>query len=1130
MGHYAGGAPGGAAMMRDDATQRQVDAARPDLSTWLGANAGSGKTRVLTDRVARLLLDGVSPQHILCLTYTKAAATEMQNRLFRRLGEWAMLPDGDLRQALVDLGVETVVDGERLRHARTLFARAIETPGGLKIQTIHSFCASLLRRFPLEAGVSPQFREMEDRDAAHLRAEVMDGLANGPERGVLSRIAMIYSGQTMEGLTQTVVSHADLLGRGASRADLAADLDLPEGYDRERLLADVFLGGEMELLARLRAVAAEGSANDVKLAAALAGVDGPTLKTLEILEGCLLTGAGAKEPFSAKVGSVPTKKSQGAIADQLPQIDALALRVEAARDRRCALMALDRTAALYDFAALFLPAYERAKMLRGALDFDDLIRRARDLLTDREVSNWVLYRLDGGIDHILVDEAQDTSPAQWQVIQALAREFTAGEGARDDRARTIFVVGDKKQSIYSFQGADPSGFDRMREEFGEALTALGTPLQKLSLAHSFRSSPAILSLVDQVFEGRDQSGFSPEERHIAFHSVLPGRVDLWPHIDKAEQEVPENWEDPVDLPGAQDHDVVLAERIARSLREMVESKAPLPMGGGKARPVQPGDILILVRRRRRLFHEIIRACKAEGLPIAGADRLRIGGELAVKDLTAVLSFLATPEDDLSLAAALKSPLFGWDEQMLFDLAHRRETRHLWPALEMHPDHRETRAVLMDLRNRSDFVRPYDLLERLLTRHDGRRRLMARLGAEAQDGIDALLDQALAYEMSEVPSLTGFLVWLQGDDPEVKRQMESAGSRIRVMTVHGSKGLEAPVVVMPETQARRNELRGEVLAGSRAWWKLGKDEMPGVLKQVRDENLAKQEEEADRLLYVAMTRAEKWLIVAAAGDLGKSGDTWYDRIRDGMQALGAAPLVRPEGHGLRLETGDWAGLTSVPVPPVDTVVPELPDWARQRAPGFAEPVKTISPSQLGGAKALPGEEGLDEAAAKRRGRQVHRLLEHLAGVGDDLFDLRAGELLAGGSDGAEGAELALLTDEARRILRAGHLAALFGPEALAEVSVTADLPGQGRMHGTIDRLIVTPERVLAVDFKTNAVVPEQVAQVPGGILAQMGAYAVALGQIYPDRSVETAILWTRDASLMPLPHDIVMAALQNTTTA
>ena len=406
----------------------------------------------------------------------------------------------------------------------------------------------------------------------------------------------------------------------------------------------------------------------------------------------------------------------------------------------------------------------------------------------------MLYRLDGGIDHILVDEAQDTSPDQWDVVEKLAQEFTSGEGARSDVERTIFVVGDKKQSIYSFQGADPQAFDRMQQEFGRRLAESGSKLWDSTLEYSFRSSSAILSLVDILFENRAEAGFHKDSLHRAFKADLPGRVDLWPVVEKVEEDDDGDWTDPVDRPGARHHTVILAEKVAQSIKDMIDRGETIPEDGETPgtfvrRKVQPGDFLILVQRRSDLFAEIIRACKALRLPIAGADRLKVGAELAVKDLAALLSFLATPEDSLSLATVLKSPLFGWTEQQLFDLAHRRQEQFLWAALRQRAEEfPETLDILNDLRGQIDFLRPYDLIERILTRHDGRRKLLGRLGAEAEDGINALLSQALAYERTDIPSLTGFLVWIQTDDLEIKRQMSGVGNMIRVMTVHGSKGL------------------------------------------------------------------------------------------------------------------------------------------------------------------------------------------------------------------------------------------------------------------------------------------------------------------------------------------------------
>jgi ATP-dependent helicase/nuclease subunit A len=1116
--------------MRNEATQAQVTAARPGWSTWLSANAGSGKTRVLTDRVARLLLRDVQPQHILCLTYTKAAASEMQNRLFSRLGAWAMLPDAELRSQLTELGADGDVDDTALRNARTLFARAIETPGGLKIQTIHSFCSALLRRFPLEAKVSPQFKEMEDRSAALLREEVLRELAeHDPER--LAGVARYVTAGDFDGLTRDLVMRRADFGQFLSPSDCLNLFDLPKGFDEAALLNLVFLGGESQLLAQLVTALRTGGATDNKNADKLALLGDLSLKSLPLLETVFLTGKGAKSPFSAKIGSFPTKAVQKNHADLMPMLEAWMLRVEDARQRRLALAAARKTAALHDFASAFLPAYEQKKQSRSWLDFDDLILRARDLLTDPAVAAWVLYRLDGGIDHILVDEAQDTSPAQWQVIELLAQEFTSGQGARTDKERTIFVVGDKKQSIYSFQGADPREFDRMQREFGQRLDQTDHPLAVQELQYSFRSSKAILDLVDETFRGRESSGFPTDGRHRAFKDQMPGRVDLWPIIEPTKDDTEEDWFEPVDRLSEKHHRIQLGETIADGIKALIDTEHPIPeeighSGQYRMRPVRPGDFLILVRKRSGLFPEVIRALKDRKLAVAGADRLKVGAELAVKDLAALLAFLSTPEDSFNLAVALKSPLFGWSETQLFDLAHGRKEPFLWETLRKQADkYPAEMAVLNDLRGQTDFLRPYDLIERILTRHDGRRKLLARLGLEAEDGINAFLAQALSYERGAIPSLKGFLEWMVTDDLEIKRQMDSAEDQIRVMTVHGAKGLEAPIVIMPDTLSGRAPTGGDVqIADGRPVWKTSTDDMPALLTQAKAQAAEAEEHERDRLLYVAMTRAEKWLILAGAGEYKQGDGCWYDQVHAAALRLGAAPTSMPTGQGLRLEHMDWSGPVQRPDDAPGVAAVTLPALFSQPAADPVKPLGTLSPSDLGGAKALPGEAGLDEDEAMRRGTWLHMMLEHLPGADPAAWPQMAANICDGAPEASE------LLAEAAKVIRAPELAHLFSDSALAEVPVTANLPllNGRRLHGVIDRLIISEDQIFAVDFKSNAVVPDQPHQVPDGLLRQMGAYAHVLAQIYPGQPIETAILWTKTAPLMPLPQDLVTDALKTTS--
>ncbi|MEO0752095.1 MAG: double-strand break repair helicase AddA [Pseudomonadota bacterium] len=1115
---------------RDDATMRQIHASRSDRSTWLSANAGSGKTKVLTDRVARLLLDGVDPQNVLCLTYTKAAASEMQNRLFERLGAWAMLADDPLKEALSDLGHGDVITNDMLPTARRLFARAIETPGGLKIQTIHSFCSGLLRKFPFEAQVTPNFTEMEERASILLRSEIVEAMAGGPERDLVEGVAEFSSDMTLESLTGRVAARRTEFARGFDEPMMRKLLGLPDGFDDTDLLTRVFLGGELELISSLNEPLLKSGnpkAHDFIAGKKLKQISDLSVSALEGMEPVFLHGHDAKRgaPFSAKIGSFPTQTCRKTIPHLMPELDALMARVEEARERRVALLLFKKTKALHRFATAFLSKYERAKLLRGWLDFDDLILRARDLLQDKAVADWVLYKLDGRIDHILVDEAQDTSPAQWQVIEALARDFTSGQGTKEDAPRTIFVVGDKKQSIYSFQGADPREFDRMKAEFKARLGHMVTPLQDLQMEYSFRSAPCILSLVDQVFEERDRSGFEPEQGHISFKTDLPGRVDLWDVIEAPDKPKDPAWYDPVDIKSPDNPQSLLARCVADFIKKTIGTA--LPGQAGKGRKITAGDILILVRRRSDVFHDIIRECKSRELPVAGADRLKVGAELAVKDLKALLSVLATPEDDLSLACALRSPLFGWSEGDLYDLAQGRAQPYLAAELR---DRAEafpaTVAMLNDLRDQVDFLRPYDLIDRILTRHEGRRKLLGRLGTEAEDGIDALLSQALAYERNAVDSLTGFLVWMETDDLEIKRQLDTAGDQIRVMTVHGAKGLEAPIVILPDTalwQKRGLGVLAETEAG--VMWRSSKEDATALQRGLEDTAQEAEEAERDRLLYVAMTRAEQWLVVAAAGQLGKDGRSWHDQVRMGMEALGA----RAFDDGLRLENGNW----DQGIEPLEQLredgLPALPAYMRDAAPKPEERGSTLSPSDLGGAKALPDERGLDEDAAKRRGRQVHRLLEVLPEVTPERWPEVAKRLLSGGPDGASDEERALLLAEAQKIFEKPSLAALFQGNALSEVPITAnlDLLGGRRVHGVIDRLILGETKVLAVDFKTNAMVPELVRDCPAGLLRQMGAYAQALAQIYPSLEIETAILWTRTATLMHLPHDLVTGALADT---
>ncbi|MEM6306352.1 MAG: double-strand break repair helicase AddA [Pseudomonadota bacterium] len=1097
-----------------DATQNQIKAAMPGVSTWLSANAGSGKTRVLTDRVARLLLQGVSPQNILCLTYTKAAASEMQNRLFQRLGTWTMLPDDALRRELLTLGLDPSDIPENLLRPRTLFATAIETPGGLKIQTIHSFCATLLRQFPLEAGVSPQFREMEDRDQKMLMQTVLDAMlstTNG-QRAFAGVAQEILTGD-VHSFLRSIVNNAALFANDFAKDDIWASLGLQPGTDQADIYSTCFTSTDHALLQQLISdlnTHPKEAKNAEKFANLPLTMDQATYAALVDIV-IYKTGAKAGQ---AKIGAFPNKDLRGAIP-YLPALEALMRRVETTKDRLLTVQLAQRTYALHQFAQPFLQAYTAEKSRLGRLDFNDLISRTITLLNRPDVAAWVLYRLDGGIDHILVDEAQDTSPDQWQVITALTQEMTAGQGAQD-KERTIFVVGDKKQSIYSFQGADPLGFDRMRQAFTEKLQALGRALQDHALKYSFRSADEVLKVVDKTFDL--SNGLGGASQHMAFKSDMPGRVDVWDFIESQKENDKGHWADPVDLKSEDHHDKILARSLARHMVDMLDTGTlPEPQGDTYVqRPIEPRDILILVRSRQAaLFGELHQACKSAGLPVSGYDRLDIGEELAVKDICALLAFLVTPEDDYALACALKSPLFGWSEQDLFTLAAGPRSKFLWRALDQRePDFPQTVQTLRGLRQKSEFLRPYEMIEYILSDLQGRQKLIGRLGRAAEEGIDALITLALDYETDHTPSLTGFLVWMMADELKIKRQLDGAHNEIRIMTIHGAKGLEAPIVILPQTNKQKNPNQETVLpdAQGRALWMPPRDDIPSGQKPLDAAATAKQIEERDRLLYVAMTRAEQWLIVAGAGTVTKNDDKqdyWYKSVRSAVDALGAATVNAPTWQGLRYQPRPW-----------DHFEHHTPSAPSQKPTTFTiatgpvdPPPKAkdpINPSDLPGPKTMAGEyAGAPDALDF--GITVHRYLEILPTLPPEDWD-RVQKTI--------GTPTAYT--EARDVITAPHLTHIFAPTTLAEVAVMGTLPDGRPVSGLMDRLIVTATDVLLVDYKTNRVVPPTAVDIPAGLLAQMALYHQALAPLYPNHRVQAAILWTKTKMLMPIVDDILQS--------
>ncbi|MCP1337224.1 double-strand break repair helicase AddA [Futiania mangrovi] len=1143
---------------RESVRAPQRAAAAPDASVWVSANAGSGKTRVLVDRVARLLLAGTPPARLLCLTFTKAAASEMATRLFRTLGGWATMPDAQLHEALEELTGEAA-DADRLRDARRLFARALETPGGLKIQTIHAFCESLLKRFPLEAGLSPHFEVADEGTAKALLGEAFDGVLShldAAQRGEIAaavdRLSEVCTHETLLGHVRTLQTLWRRHGTGerdaeAELAALAATLGIAPGTTADQARAEYAAEsgrhGWQEALEKLsQEKGKEAPPRAVRLLAALRGNE-PGAREAAYRDFALTQKGEARKKIVPK----GLLKADPAAADTLEAIQdwvvATDARVRAARQ----LEAMD---AILTVAHAVDDRYRIAKRARALLDYDDLIDAARDLLVHGRMTPWVLFKLDGGIDHVLVDEAQDTAPEQWQIVGALTEEFFAGEGARPV-ARTLFAVGDEKQSIYSFQGADPGAVAATRETFRGAARAGGARWAEPRLDTSFRTVPAVLHAVDAVFAdpaARDGLVFDGDDAiaHRAYREGEPGSVELWPLLASDVEDKPDAWWTEVDRPSPASGRLRLARLIAEQVTGWLSGLAPRRIEALQ-RDARPGDILILVRKRDALARALARELKTLGVPVAGTDRMMLTEQISVMDLLAVAEVALLPENDLALATALKTPLCGLSDDHLIALAPKR-TGTLWHALETAaaapdaaPGIAAAHGLLARARARADFTAPFEFFSWLLEAEGGRTRLAARLGPEIHDPVDELLAQALDFERTGTPALQAFLHWIRRSAHEVKREMEQQADAVRIMTVHGAKGLEANIVILPDTTAKPSD--GSKTSGlfhdadlNATVWGLGKDSDADAVAEARGRREKEIAREERRLLYVALTRARDQLIVAGAlGGKPKEGaepeapeGSWYALVTDGLARLGAQEtavpgIERPVLHyatdgGVRTQAAaDTAARTPAPAPA----------WLWQPPREEPRPTRPLSPSAALGEEPGPGAVDPERARlARRRGTLIHRLLETLpelpvadrAAAGRRYLDTAARDL----DEDVRGA----LLEEALGVLATEGLAPLFAPGSRAEVplaGVLADLGGRV-VSGTVDRLAVTDTQVIVADYKTNRPPPADVKDVPDAYAAQMAVYRAALREIYPGREIACWLVWTWEARAMRLADGVLDAAL------
>jgi len=1105
------------------ASDRQRDASDPRNSAWVNANAGSGKTRVLVDRVIRLLLDGAEPSKIMCLTFTKAAAAEMSNRLFERLSAWVVLPQPELRTQLAELGVDDG-DSATLRRARRLFTRALETPGGLKIQTIHAFCERVLQAFPVEAGVVPRFAVLDERGQRDLllaaRGEVLDEALKQQAGDLGFAVADVVRRVQPDGFDDLM---QQLLSRRAELYGLLATVD---GVDAVMTVLRAHLGidpaetaqqvkaGLVLDLPRYRDFAdalATGSTSDLKSHDHLAPVLLRPTPSLLDLQGFYLT----------QKGEARARMATNAVLARLPWLASFAAgeqqRLIAALGRLADLERLAATRALLILAGAVMRRFEAAKRRQGAYDFDDLIIRTAELLATRSDAQWVLFKLDGGIEHLLVDEAQDTSPAQWRIVTALTQEFFAGAGRHGEKRRTIFAVGDRKQSIYSFQGADPDIFAEVQKAFAQRLDEAGQRLRDVDFTVSFRSAPEILQAVDKVFAPdavarRGLDGAAARDWvHESNRRAIRGVVEIWPLVEPLDKEDGDVWTAPVDREPAQSPRRRLAAQLAETIRNWIGRRIIAATG----RTVQPDDILVLVQKRNVFFDALIRELRQRNVPVAGADRLKLAENIAVQDLMALAAFCLMTEDDHALACVLKSPILArpLGEEELMAIAIGRGTQTLWQTLSgsADPACRAAAAELGRLVAIAPSSRPYDFLAGLLV--DSRMRFLSRLGSEANDALDALLGQAMRFEEDHPATLAGFVNWFAAGETEIKRNMEQASGEVRIMTVHGAKGLEAPIVILADTATAPDTRQQPPLLLVEAagrdvklpLWPLAGLPDSVAITALKRRASELQAEEYRRLLYVAMTRARDELYICGyTGRQAVKSDCWHE-----LAVQGLGPIMREVEDGIRRLGPDPVYVPAQASPAAAAV--DVPSWVTRPAPAEENASPRTVSSLL---EAVAAEAGPGRDAAARRGIVIHRILQLLPDTPPDSRAALAQRLMARAGHAPQAAASVLA------MLERPEMQDIFAPGGLSEIPLAVELPGLGKVMGRIDRLVVAPERILAVDFKTGQRVPAGPSDLDPAHVQQMAAYREALRRIHPGTAVVLALLYTEAPKLLILDDDLL----------
>ena len=1118
-------------------------------SVWVSASAGTGKTTILVQRILYLLLSGSKVDRILCLTFTRTAAAEMKERINFYLSQWAILDEEELSIAVEKI-TGKLPGKDMLGIASNLFFNLLQTPDGIRIETIHGFCQSVLRRFPIESGIPPQFRVADEQQRTDLifntRLKMMIYSRANPESELSVALKKIMS------TTSETNFHDHLLLLIREKSKLENFKKIYENTYSQNKIISKFLGIDSE--------DTEDSASQIfsdynsfssdKLeACAKVFIEGNKTESKWGKSALLWLSSTEEERASNAIdyakgfftssGNLRSHLPSQKLCKKAPQAtDFFHLERDRAQyflENIRSIRLFERTNSWITISKYFLELYEEEKSLVNTLDFDDLIHTTHKLLSNPNLPSWVLFKMDGGIDHILVDESQDTSSQQWSIIKALSDEYFSTRSS-DSRSRSLFIVGDEKQSIFSFQGADPYVMEDLQKQLSKRAQQANIPWTNLPLNLSFRSTSPILSLVDATFSDEETStGVAIINKKIS-HNVSrlgdSGLVEIW-DTEKPVGKPPslDLWSLPTSREQPDNPKSRLAKRIAETISSWVSDDNQKNSDywlSARNRKIQAGDIMILVQQRDSLMEYLIKALKKENVPVTGIDRMVLIEQLPVMDLMALGDFLLFPKDDLMLATILKGPFIGLSEEHLFNLAYNRGPLSLWEILleKQHEDPiiKQCVQLIKELMNKYNKMTPYDFYSDFLLSENGRRALIDRLGEEINDPVDQFLNLALEFQNDQPLSLQTFLAWLRSGRNEVKRNMERNEGAVKILTTHSAKGLQAPIVFLAD--AARKPSHRPTLVWSHSdeinlpIWLGKRSEDTKVVGRLREHHAKRQDEEYRRLLYVGMTRAEDRLYVCGTeGVRGKSKNCWHEIVMRGFDILKTKEKLIEKNGLVRFSCPQKTKINLESNNP-DIIESEDSGKAIKFSPLYTE---DTSDRLSITSKERPSNTKNNVSSRKNQeskiliGKITHRLLEILLTLPvSDRFE--AGEKwLSNGSHGLDKDKQKKILFSIKELLNNQDLKKIFGPLGRSEVPFSVEVNNNNNnniiISGKIDRLLIEDDIITAIDFKTDKYPPDNQNLVRQEYIEQMQDYAKALRIIFPGKKILCGLLFTTNASMI-----------------